>query len=114
MCIFSTILNYLFSVRKLLEGGVVDKFLPKNKKHRRVSRLSSKAGRTRQVSIAFTFPIIAILIAGILASIVVFVLEILFNLCKRPNKQARKRKKKKIQAQKMPYLIIVKEIKKKS
>lgn len=68
--------------------------------------MPSKTRRTQEVSIAFTFPIIAILIAGMFASIVAFVFEILFP-CKKP-KQARKRKKK-TKAQRMPYLIIVKE-----
>lgn len=103
-CVFS----HLISIRKLLEGGVVDKFVHSMRNHR-PARLSSKTGRTQQVSIAFTFPVIAILIAGFFASIVAFIIEIEIP-CKR--KKQVKKIKVKIRTQRMPYIIIVKEKKK--
>jgi hypothetical protein len=90
------------SIRKILEGGVVDKFLYTRQKNRPTNRWS-KTGRTQQVGMAFVFPIIAILITGFLASIVAFVFENLI-FCKQLKKRENK-----VRTQRMPYLIIVKE-----
>lgn len=98
----------MISIRKLLEGGVVEKFVQTKEKFHS-TRLSSKTGSTQQVGIAFTSPIIAILIAGFLASIVVFVLEIVIPCNKGNEVKLIRTGKKKIKSKRMPYLIIVKE-----